>query len=76
MELHNSLVQLPDGCLVRQLIWPEFISLHKSGGIFIEKAHNFIEKAHNTFEIPAAGEGGGAEQLLQVQSSRERGVKV
>lgn len=67
MELYNSLVPLPDGWL--QFIWPEFVSLQRSDGIF-------MEKVHNTFEIAAAGEGGGAEHLLQVQSTRERGVKV
>lgn len=52
-----------------QLIWPEFVSLQEPDGIF-------IEKVHNTFDISTTGEGGGAEQLLQVQSSWERWVKV
>lgn len=52
-----------------QLIWPEFVYLQKSDGIF-------MENVHNTFGIAAAGAGGGAEQLLQVQSSWERWVKV
>lgn len=48
MELYNSLVQLPDGNVVwLQLIWPGFVSLKKSDGIFIGK------KVHNTFDIPA-----------------------